>query len=37
MIIIICIIALFALMIRGIGHVGQEIISDWSEYMPYTY
>ena len=36
-IIIICIIALFALMIRGIGHVGQEIISDWSEYMPYTY
>ena len=31
------IIALFALMLRGVGHVGQEIISNWSEYVPYSY
>ena len=31
------IIALFALMIRGIGHGAEEIISNWSEYVPYTY
>ena len=34
--ILIGIIALFALMIRGVGHVGQEIISNWSDYVPYT-
>ena len=31
------IIALLALMVRGVGHVGQEIISNWSEYVPYSY
>ena len=36
-IILILIFAVLALMVRGAGHVGHEIISNWSEYMPYTY
>ena len=35
--ILIGIIALLALMVRGIGHVGHELISNWSEYVPYSY
>ena len=35
--ILIGIVALFALMLRGVGHVGQEIISNWSDYVPYSY
>ncbi len=34
---VIIIIALFALMVRGVGHLGHEIISNWSEYVPYSY
>ena len=36
-IILILIFAVLALMVRGAGHVGHELISNWSEYMPYTY
>ena len=35
--ILIGIIALLALMVRGVGHVGHELISNWSEYVPYSY
>ncbi len=35
--ILVGIIALLALMVRGVGHVGHEIISNWSDYVPYTY
>ena len=34
---LIAIIAFLALMIRGVGHVGHELIANWSEYVPYTY
>ena len=33
--ILIGIVVLLALMLRGAGHVGHEIISNWSEYVPY--
>lgn len=33
--ILIAIFAIFALMIRGAGHVGHEIISNWKDYVPY--
>ena len=33
--ILIGIVALFALMLRGVGHGAQEIISNWQEYVPY--
>ena len=32
---LILIIAAFFLVLRGAGHVGHEIISNWSEYVPY--
>ena len=35
--ILIGIIALLALMVRGVGHVGHELISNWAEYVPYSY
>ena len=35
--ILIGIVALLALMVRGVGHVGHEIISNWSDYVPYSY
>ena len=36
-IIFILLIALIGLMFRGAGHVGHELISNWSQYMPYSY
>ncbi len=30
-------VALIALLFRGAGHVGHEIISNWQSYIPYTY
>ena len=36
-IIFIALIALIGLMFRGAGHVGHELISNWSEYMPYSF
>ena len=35
--IVIGIVALLALMLRGVGYVGHEIISNWSDYVPYSY
>ncbi len=35
--ILIGLVALIALMFRGVGHVGHEIISNWSEYNPYNF
>ena len=35
--ILIGIIALLALMVRGVGHVGQELITNWSDFAPYSY
>ena len=32
---LILIIAAFFLVLRGAGHVGHEILSNWSEYVPY--
>ena len=34
---IILLIALVALMFRGVGHVGHEIFSNWSQYNPYNF
>ena len=34
---IVIIIALIAFMIRGAGHVGHEIISNWQNYNPYNF
>jgi|GEM_PF-1033154 len=36
-IMLIFLFALMGLAFRGVGHVGHEIISNWSEYIPYTY
>ena len=36
-ILFILLIAFIGLMFRGAGHVGHELISNWSQYMPYSY
>ena len=35
--ILVAIFAILALMIRGIGYAGHEIISNWQDYVPYSY
>ncbi len=35
--ILIGLFALIALMFRGVGHVGHEIITNWQDYVPYSY
>ena len=32
---IIGLVALIALMFRGVGRVGHEIITNWQDYVPY--
>lgn len=34
---LILLIAMLTAMVRGLGHMGQELFSNWSEYMPYNY
>ena len=36
-ILLILLFALLALAVRGAGHVGHEIISNWQDYIPYSY
>ena len=35
--ILILLIAVLTAMVRGLGHVGHELINNWSEYIPYSY
>ena len=36
-ILLILIFAFLALAVRGVGHVGHEIFSNWKDYIPYSY
>ena len=35
--ILIALVAFLGLLLRGAGHVGHEIISNWTEYIPYNF
>ena len=34
-IMLVLLFALLVLMVRSAGHVGHEVISNWSDYVPY--
>lgn len=36
-ILLILVFAFLALAVRGVGHVGHEIFSNWKDYIPYSY